>query len=127
VISQWLSASIAIVALVIGLYTSWRQRQLTAALEEGHAGAQTAMQWRDQVIMFHDRGLDPEEIRWIMECESGGEGLEGSNGFIDEIVRNVPRMATDQTLQPILKDPRRRIERPPGRLRPGDGGEAFVE
>ena len=51
-----------LVALVIGLYTSWRQRQLSVTLAKAHVGAQTAMQWRDQVIMFHDRGLDPHAM-----------------------------------------------------------------
>lgn len=53
-------------------------------------GSAAATAWRDQVLALHDRGLTPEQIRRIMLLEDGGEGLERSNGRIDDILRDVP-------------------------------------
>jgi hypothetical protein len=58
------------------------------------AGAQAAIAWRSQVLDLHDRGLAPEQIRYIMHLEEGGAGYEGWNGRIDDIVGNVPRSLT---------------------------------
>jgi hypothetical protein len=129
---------ISIVALLVSGITAWRQYQLAQRqyqfsidsarrhdeLTIAHAGAQAAMAWRDQVIALHDRGLESEEIRWIMYCENGGEGYEIENGIIDEVLRNVPRVRR-QEVEPIEKDPQRRLPRPDGRMRSGDGGNSF--
>lgn len=125
---------ISIIALVVSGVTAWRQYQLarkqfelsqTVARRQeemaiAHAGAQSAMAWRDQVIALHDRGVEPEEIRWIMYCEEGGEAYESGNGIIEEVLRNVPRLG-NQDLEPIERDPQRRLPRPNGRMRAGDG------
>jgi hypothetical protein len=89
------------------------QRQLAIA----HSGAQAAMAWRTQVIDLHDRGLDPEEIRYIMCCEDGGIGYEEGNGIIDEIVANIPRLPPAGLQQATKRDPRRRLPRPSGNMR----------
>jgi hypothetical protein len=112
---------VAAIALFVSAWTARRQQQLAIA----HAGAQSAMAWRDQVISLHDRGLDPEEIRWIMYAEDGGYGYESGNGIIEEILRNVPRLRRSD-LELIEKDPRRRLPRPHGRMRAGDGEEPLT-
>jgi hypothetical protein len=111
---------VAAIALLISAWTAWRQQQLAIA----HAGAQSSTTWRDQIIALHDRGLDPEEIRWIMYCEDGGYGYESGNGIIEEVLWNVPRLRRDD-LEAIEKDLRRRLPRPDGKMRAGDGDEAL--
>jgi hypothetical protein len=58
---------------------------------EDYVGALSAIAWREQVLSLHDRGLAPGQIRYIMHLEDGGQGYEGWNGCIDDVVRNVPR------------------------------------
>ena len=93
------------------------QRELTERLAVAHAGAQTAMMWRDQVFMLHDRGLDPDEIRWIMCCEHYGVGHEEMNGIIDEVVGNVPRVPPDGMQHASSRSDARRLQRPDGHMR----------
>lgn len=62
-----------------------------AKQSEDYVGALSAIAWREQVLSLHDRGLGPGQIRYIMHLEDGGQGYEGWNGCIDDIVRNVPR------------------------------------
>jgi hypothetical protein len=111
---------VAGLALIVSLWTAWRQQKLAIA----HAGAQSAMAWRDQVIALHDRGLEPEEIRWIMYCEDGGHDYETGNGIIDEVLCNVPRQRRND-LEPIEKDRGRWLPRPEGKMRAGDGEDAL--
>jgi hypothetical protein len=62
-----------------------------AKQSEDYVGALSAIAWREQVLFLHDRGLAPGQIRYIMHLEDGGQGYEGWNGCIDDIVRNIPR------------------------------------
>ncbi len=87
------------------------------ALAVAHQGAQTAMMWRDQVLALHDRGLNPEEIRWIMCCEDEGVGHEQWNGIIDEIVGNVPRVPPENMIEASTRSDHRRLPRPRGQMR----------
>lgn len=133
----WLSAIVAALALVVSAWTSFRQYQLAARqtalsttqvqlaskvatrqeeLAIAHSGAQTEMMWRHQVFMLHDRGLLPEEIRWIMCCEDEGVGHEQYNGIIDEVVRNVPRVPPEGMLG-VPIDGKRRLPLPRGSMR----------
>jgi len=109
---------------VMQILASKRQAEISQELKVAHEGAQAAMTWRQQVWALHDRGLDAEEIRWIMYAESGGEGYERENGIIDEVVRNVPRIAP-VGLEQLQHDSQRRIPRPSGGQRLGDGKKAL--
>lgn len=59
-----------------------------------------------------------------MYCEDGGDGYESGNGIIEEILCNVPRLSTVETKE-ITRDSRRRLPRPDGRMRAGDGDHPF--
>ncbi|MDG6102057.1 hypothetical protein Daura_45010 [Dactylosporangium aurantiacum] len=63
--------------------------RLSVQQAEAYAGAETAIAWRDQVLAFHDRGLTPGQIRYVMHLEHGGAGYEGWHGRIDDIVRGL--------------------------------------
>jgi hypothetical protein len=129
--AAWGSAVVALFALAATVVIARAQKRFsdaehdlaarTAATEErlavSHAGAQTAMAWRDQVLLLHDRGLDPEEIRWIMCCEDHGIGHEDYNGIIDEVIGNVPRVPPPGLIDAPNRDPRRRLRRPRGAMR----------
>ncbi len=143
--AAWGSALIALLALVATAVIARAQRKLgekqyqlgvaqqnltarTAATEQSlaiaHAGAQTAMAWRDQVLLLHDRGLSPGEIRWIMCCEDYGIGHEEGNGIIDEVIDNVPRVPPPGMTDAPNRDPRRSLPRPGGAMR-ADRGQTY--
>lgn len=51
-----LAVVVSAIAVAVSGVTAWRQHQLAVA----HAGAQSAIAWRNQVLDLHDRGLEPE-------------------------------------------------------------------
>lgn len=77
-------AAVAVVVAYRGLRQQLKQNYLIV-------GAQSAIEWRSQVIALHDRGLTSEQIRRIMLLEDGGKGYELANGNIDDILRDIPR------------------------------------
>lgn len=81
------SVIVAVAAVLFAYVGVKRQLKQNYAI----VGAQSAIEWRAQVFDLHDRGLKPEEIRYIMHLERGGEEYERQNGPIDDVVRNVPR------------------------------------
>jgi hypothetical protein len=83
------SVIVAVAAVFFAYVGLKRQLEQNFAI----AGAQSAIEWRAQVFDLHDRGLNPDEIRYIMYLERGGKEYERQNGLIDEVVRNVPRRA----------------------------------
>ena len=94
-----------------------RTAKVEQELAIAHSGAQTAMVWREQVLRLHDRGLEPEEIRWVMCCEDGGTGHEEWNGIIDEVIGNVPRVPPPGMVELGTRSSHRRLPRPRGRMR----------
>jgi hypothetical protein len=95
---EWIAAFAAVTAsvaaIVFGLWSIKEQRRLTHELLEQNSrivGAQSAIEWRQQLFDMHDRGMNAEQIREVMSFEEGWEGYERSNGKIDDILRNVPR------------------------------------
>jgi hypothetical protein len=114
---------IAVAALIVSALTASNQIRLarrTARRSEelaiAHSGAQTANVWRTQVLALHDRGLEPDEIRWIMCCEDEGIGHEEGNGIIDEIIGNVPRVPPEGMVRTNASE-HRRLPRPRGEMR----------
>jgi hypothetical protein len=86
--TEWISVGIAAAALIVSCLTAlFSLRQ-----NFNFAGASAAIAWRQQVLDLYDRGLEPEQIRAIMLLEDGGAGYEASNGSIDAILREVPRL-----------------------------------
>jgi hypothetical protein len=79
---------VAVITLIVGFWGLQRQLRQNYMI----TGAQAATEWRTQVIELHDRGLTPDQIRHIMYLERGGAGYEHSNGPIEQIVRNIPRI-----------------------------------
>ena len=96
-ITEWLEAvgSVATAcALFVALWAGTvaaKHAKKAARQSEAYAGAEAAIAWRTQVFDLHDRGLDAGQIRFIMHLEDGGEGYEGWNGGIDDLVQNLPR------------------------------------
>jgi hypothetical protein len=112
---NWVTGGLAIVAVVVAAVAAFYARkqanaahnQVEAAQEairvardaaaaaarqaEAFAGAQSAIAWRDQVVALYERGLRPDQIRFIMHLENGGAGYEGWNGSIDDIVCGLPQ------------------------------------
>jgi hypothetical protein len=86
---------------------------LKRQLEQNFAivGAQSAIEWREQVFDLHDRGLSPDEIRYIMYLERGGKEYEWQNGLIDEVVGmfHAERWRIFQIRQISLRFGRRRV------------------
>ena len=96
--TEWIAALAAVVAcvltIVFGILSIWVQLRLTHQLLEQNwriVGAQSAIEWRQQLFDMHDRGMNAEQIREVMSFEEGWEGYERSTGKIDDILRNVPR------------------------------------
>lgn len=114
----WATISSVIVAVtaVIVAYAGLKRQleQNRSVLEQNFAilGAQSAIEWREQVFDLHDRGLNPGEIRYIMYLEHGGQGYEKENGLIDEVVRNVPRRVSTDLSDPPDESERRTAPRP---------------
>jgi hypothetical protein len=136
--TEWFALGVSGVALIVSVVIARAQFQLGLAQRDiaaqqvrlaekvahrqedlaiAHSGAQTAMAWRNQVILLHDRGLDPEEIRWIMCCEDGGTGHEEYNGIIDEVVGNIPRVPPEALTSISTRNEKRRLPRPRGSMR----------
>lgn len=106
--ADWITGILAIAAILIAAVAAFFARkqanaahsQVEVAKEalraseiqaEAYAGAQSATMWRDQVLAMHERGLRPDQIRFIFHLEHGGAGYEGWNGAIDDIVRGLPQ------------------------------------
>jgi hypothetical protein len=116
--ADWLSGTGAVLAAAFGLVFGVISLRTTKELlrqNTAYAGAQSAIAWREQVLLLHDRGLSPDEIRYMMSCEDGWRGYEKSNGIIDEIVRNVPRRGAQSPL--ARPKERRGVKRPGGEQR----------
>jgi hypothetical protein len=138
-VPDWITGVAAVAALVVSAITALTQyrlgleqkalevRQIELATrqmgltgdDEDHPvlAAQVALRWREQVLALHDRGLSPEEIRWIMCCEAGGAAYEERNGIIDEIVGNVPRVPPAGMVECRTRSKSRRLPRPDGAMR----------
>jgi hypothetical protein len=138
-VPDWITGVAAVAALVVSAITALTQyrlgleqkalevRQIELATrqlgltggDEDHPvlAAQVALRWREQVLALHDRGLSPEEIRWIMCCEDGGAAYEERNGIIDEIVGNVPRVPPPGLVESRTRNKARRLPRPDGSMR----------
>lgn len=121
--ADWVTGVVAIAALVIAAVSAaYARKEANAAHKqaefarealrvatdaaaeaerqaEAFAGAQSAIGWRDQVFALHERGLRPDQIRFIMHLEDGGDGYEGWNGSIDDIVRGLPQPPGNVALQ----------------------------
>src|SRR5438445_684925 len=86
---------VAAAAIAVGYRGLREQLRQNSAI----VGAQSAIEWRTQVIDLHDRGLTPTQIRRIMLLEDGGEGYEAANGTIEEVLRDIPRRASGQAAE----------------------------
>ncbi|MGY1636633.1 hypothetical protein ACI78V_08255 [Geodermatophilus sp. SYSU D00742] len=134
---DWITGVAAIAALLVSAITALTQYRLgleqkalevrqtdlahlgLSGGEQRHPapGVPPALQWREQVLALHDRGLSPEEIRWVMCCEAGGAAYEERYGIIDEIVGNVPRVPPPGMVESRTRDESRRLPRPDGAMR----------
>jgi len=144
-VANWAATVVAAIALIVSVINMVLQNRLGSAQKElagkqvalsertakvqhelaiAHSGAQTAMEWRNQILVLHDRGLEPDEIRWIMCCEDCGIGHEEWNGFIDEVVGNVPRVPPPGMIASTTRSDYRRLRRPAGYMR-ADIGQAY--
>jgi hypothetical protein len=86
----WATVAGTVVATV-AVFLAYRGLKEQLSQNYSIVGAQSAIEWRQQLIELHDRGLSAEQIRRIMLLEDGGVGYEEGNGRIDEILRDVPR------------------------------------
>jgi hypothetical protein len=111
------SVIVAVAAVLVAYVGLKRQLKQNYAI----VGAQSAIEWREQVFDLHDRGLSPEEIRYIMYLERGGKEYEWQNGLIDEVVGNVPRKALANLSDPPGKSAHRATPRP-DKVRSWKGG-----
>jgi hypothetical protein len=133
-VPDWITGVAAIVALVVSAITALTQYRLglehkmlesrqieldahLAAAAGSPRGVDAVIRWREQVLALHDRGLSPEEIRWILCCADGGAGEEERNGIIDEVVGNVPQVPPMGMVAPPARSQHRRLPRPEGRMR----------
>ncbi|MGY1632190.1 hypothetical protein ACI784_10860 [Geodermatophilus sp. SYSU D01186] len=133
---DWVTGVAAVAALVVSAITALTQyrlgleqkalevrqielatRQMATPAGPPALAAEVALRWREQVLALHDRGLSPEEIRWIMCCEDGGAAYEERNGIIDEIVGNVPRVPPAGLVESRTRTKARRLPRPDGAMR----------
>ncbi|MGY1703596.1 hypothetical protein ACI79C_03410 [Geodermatophilus sp. SYSU D00697] len=130
---DWITGVAAIAALLVSAITALtqyrlgleqkvlesRQIELDAHRAAGAApsGVDAAIRWREQVLALHDRGLSPDEIRWILCCADGGVRDEERNGIVDEVVGNVPRVPPAGMVPAPTCSEHRRLPRPEGRMR----------
>ncbi|MGY1823262.1 hypothetical protein [Geodermatophilus sp. SYSU D00079] len=143
---DWIIGVAAVAALVVSAITALTQyrlgleqkalevrqielatRQMAAPAGHPASAAEVALRWREQVLALHDRGLSPEEIRWIMCCEDGGAAHEERHGIIDEIVGNVPRVPPPGLVESRTRNKSRRLPRPDGAMRATAHRRAVLE
>jgi hypothetical protein len=112
--TEWFALGVSGVALIVSVVIARAQFQLGLA-QRDIAAQQVRL--AEKVAHRHDRGLDPEEIRWIMCCEDGGTGHEEYNGIIDEVVGNIPRVPPEALTSISTRNEKRRLPRPRGSMR----------